>query len=451
MKKLLSLILVMALSVSLFAGCNETDTPATETTNEDNATEGTTNDTGETDVEETADPVEVVFAFAGGDPLIKQLTSERVQKFNSEQSQFIIKEQPSGSGTYLDFLKTQDAIGEFPDFLDSRDTQVWVDADKFAELPESVIPLVKNIPEYNGKKYALPISTNLPSVGMYYNKDIFDELGLEEPKTWAEFEALCDEISAAGIAPIVQGGKDIWHMGFLWSQFWIEKVFADNPNWIADKRAGTVSFTDPNVQEMITKYASMYEDGYFEKGWLSTADNQIVSFMMAEKAAMFFSGSWMITQVSEADPEFNLGWFPLPDEDGDLNLVYGDTLAGFALSKEASQDPGKVAAFEAFMNFWYEDENYVPYVETIVAAPSSASDPDVVYESELPNEFATALEEAEVTDLFWNNKWGDNMLPGGFRNFAYKAFQEMVGTGSSAMELGELLDKQWDVEISQTE
>jgi hypothetical protein len=34
-------------------------------------------------------------------------------------------------------------MGEFPDILDSRDTSVWVRADKLSELPASVLGLVK--------------------------------------------------------------------------------------------------------------------------------------------------------------------------------------------------------------------------------------------------------------------------------------------------------------------
>ncbi len=449
MKKVISLFLVFSLCTTMLIGCG-TKKDAVSTTEAAKTTEVAATTTEKADEVQplVTKPTEITFAYAGGDPLIKELTSARVQKFNAENENVTVIEMPSGSGAYLDFLKTQDAIGEFPDMLDSRDTNVWVDADKLAELPESVVALVADAPLFNGKNYVAPISNALPSIGIYYNKKIFTELGIEEPKTYAEFEALCEKIKASGVAPLVQGGKDVWHMGFLWSQFWNEKVFANNPTWLADKRAGKVSFTDANVQEMLTKYHSLYTNEYIDKGWLSTADNQIVSFLIAEKAAMFFSGSWMITQVMEADPSFELGWFPLPDESGNINLTYGPALAGYALSQEAAKDPNKVAVFEAFLKFWYDEDNYTEYLQKGASAPST--DLVVTYDNPLLAEFNVALENATFTDIAWNGKWGDEQLPGGFRNFAYKAFQETVGLGSNIMELGELLDKQWDVEIEQT-
>lgn len=449
MKKLLSVLLVLAMSVSMLAACGSSEEPAATTdSGSSETTKAATEET--TEAEMPAEVVEMTFVYAGGDPLVKELTSERVQAFNAAFPQYNISEIPSGSGGYLDFVKTQDAIGEFPDMLDSRDTTVWVEADKLAELPTSVVDMLNEPPMFDGKYYVAPISIALPSIGFYYNKAMFDELGLEEPTTRAEFIALCDAISASGTAPIVQGGKDIWHMGFLWGQTWVEEVFKTNPEWLLDKYAGEASFTDPEVLAMIDKLSSFYENGFIEKGWLSTADNQIVSYLLAEKAAMFFSGSWMINQVAEADPSFELGWFPLPDEDGSLNLIYAPTLAGFALSKEAATDPGKVALFEEFTKFFYAEENYGPYLAGVVQAPSIKEEIAIDYGSEFPTEFAEALANAAYTDSFWNGKWGDEMLPGGFRNYAYKAFQEKIANGSSALELGELLDKQWQIEVETT-
>lgn len=464
MKKIISLLLVLALSATMLIGCGEETQETGSSESTDKQVEDTKNESASTEDEEkvaekeeepmdsiVSGPTEITFVYAGGDPLVKEQISTIVQRFNESMEDITIIEEPSGSGAYLDFIKTKDAIGEFPDMLDSRDTQVWVEADKLAEIPDSVLELLANPPVFNGKNYVAPISLQLPSLGMYYNKKMFEELNLSEPKTYAEFEALCETIKESGVSPIVQGGKDVWHMGFLWSQFWLEGVLADNPDWSADRTAGNVSFTDDNVIAVFDKYTSLYDKGYIDEGFLSTADNQLTSFLIAEKAAMFFSGSWMINQIKDADPSFELGWFPLPDEDGNLSLLYGPRLQGFALSKKASEDPDKVAAFEAFMKFWYAEENYVPYLTAIVQAPATVAEYDVPYESEFPIEFSEALKASKSNDIFWNQKWGENLLPGGIRNFAYKAFQEKVALGQSSQELGETLDKQWDVEVAQTE
>ena len=37
--------------------------------------------------------------------------------------------------------------------------------------------------------------------GILYNKDVYAKLGLQVPKTWADFMANSDKIKAAGITP----------------------------------------------------------------------------------------------------------------------------------------------------------------------------------------------------------------------------------------------------------
>ncbi|MDC7234950.1 MAG: ABC transporter substrate-binding protein [Spirochaetales bacterium] len=396
-----------------------------------------------------AEKTTITFGYAGGDPLVKQLTNERVMKFMEENPQYNIIQMPSGSGAYLEFLKTKDAVGEFPDMLDSRDTAVWVRADKLAELPESVKSLVKEAPQLDGKYYIAPISIIPAAGGTYYNKALFDELGLKEPKTYDEFLSNLETIKNSGTAPIVVGGKDGWHMGFTWGHYWVNNVASKNPNWIADRYRGKVSFSDPDMKESFTQYAELWEKGYVEKGFLSTGDNQIASFLVTGKAAMFISGTWMIQQIMDADPEFEFGWAPIPDEDGTLKLMFGPKLQGWALSKEAAADPKKVEAFEAFMKFWYDPENYTEYLQKTNMFSAAAAQIDVKYESNILSEVNEAMNASVFNAGNWNTNWGENELPGSFRNFAYKAFQEFVSSDITVDEFTAKLDKEWEVEAAQ--
>jgi hypothetical protein len=48
------------------------------------------------------------------------------------------------------------------------------------------------------------------TIGAYYNKDIFSELGLEPPKTWEEFENVIVTLKDNGVTPFVTAGQDSW-------------------------------------------------------------------------------------------------------------------------------------------------------------------------------------------------------------------------------------------------
>ena len=51
----------------------------------------------------------------------------------------------------LDWLKTKDAVGEFPDLVEMRDTEVFLKAGKIAELPADLRDLFATSAEVGGK------------------------------------------------------------------------------------------------------------------------------------------------------------------------------------------------------------------------------------------------------------------------------------------------------------
>src|SRR4051812_24979798 len=57
--------------------------------------------------------------------------------------------------------------------------------------------------------YGVPQGTPFGG-GVLYNRDVYDQLGLQVPKTWADFISNSEKIKAAGIAPIVQTYQDTW-------------------------------------------------------------------------------------------------------------------------------------------------------------------------------------------------------------------------------------------------
>ena len=69
----------------------------------------------------------------------------------------------------------------------------------------------KKVQTVNGKIVSVPLGT-LRAGGIFYNKRIYRELGLEVPHTWADFMANCQKIKDSGIAaPIAQTySRDTW-------------------------------------------------------------------------------------------------------------------------------------------------------------------------------------------------------------------------------------------------
>ncbi|MBI2718349.1 MAG: carbohydrate ABC transporter substrate-binding protein [Rhizobiales bacterium] len=129
--------------------------------------------------------------------------------------------------------------------------------------------------------------------GFIYNKDIFKELGLSEPKTEEEFLATLDKIKANGkYVPLVLGTNDQWEaatMGFqnIGPNYWKGE---------AGRKAlidGTAKFTDaPYVDtfKALAKWAPYMGDGYKAQTY---PDSQ--NLFGLGKGAIYAAGSWDIS------------------------------------------------------------------------------------------------------------------------------------------------------------
>jgi raffinose/stachyose/melibiose transport system substrate-binding protein len=244
------------------------------------------------------------------------------------------------------------------------------------------------------------------------------------------------------MSPLVIGGQDIWHIGFWYSKIYTDDMLVENPDFIAQCYAGESKFNDPRMVRTFEDVASVFQ--YAQDGWASTPDAQITTFLVNDMSAMMFSGTHMFTQIYDASPEFSLGWFPVPDRAGKVNLVGGAGVGGFSLSAEAAKDPAKKEAFELFIKFFFGKENYKSFLETMSYLPTTV-DATAVEGTPVYQDVIAAVNSADYLSPMWNGLSGKNELPPDFRNFTYKSAVEVIqGTRTIESALEEM-QKAWDV------
>lgn len=436
---------LLALMVVLTAcGGNSTNsgnTPANTGSNNNGAqTEGNTEDS-------TAKPVTISIAYATGDPATKQAIETTIDAFTAANSHITIKNISETTGdSYLDWLKTKEAVGEFPDLVEMRDTKIFADAGKLGVLPEKLHSLFTFLPDYDGQYYNAPLTGNNPN-GIIYSKKAYADAGVTElPKTYDEFIEVQEKLLASGISPIVVGGKDLFHMGFWVNYFLISNVYNVDSDWNSKRTAQTASFTDANPSQAITDYKELFTK-YVDAGWLSTGDNQTASMLVTGKAAQLYSGPWMFGQISEADPSFEFGFYAIPSRDGSVIVNGLPTLAGWSLSADASKDPAKVAAITSFIEFFFDAAQYSPYLATVNGIPTTVA--EVSYETgEQMQEVLRLMSDSNVEKSMMINQWyGENAIPPQFRNWFYKLLQEIVVTDGDVTEYMKQADVEYDSNI----
>lgn len=432
-KRFISIGLCLALSAAMLTGCGGNGS----------SNEGAGGTAGGKISGIVSQPTEMTFIYADGDEGMKEAMSTIVEKFNDTYADMTIKVEPGNGGTYPEFIQTKDAVGEFPDMLEMRDPSTYFRAGKIAPLSDDIRELFESVEEFDGQAYTAPFSGNNVQ-GIMYNRKFFKENGINEaPKTYDEFIQVCKDVKAAGMTPLCVGGNDLWHMGFWFNKFYTDEVISENQNFIADMYTGKTHWSDDNAKAVFQDMIDLFE--YVDTGWASTPDAQLTTMLISNKTAMLFSGTHMFSQIAAADPEFDLGWFPVPDKKGKINLVGGSNPTGWALSAEAAKDENKQKMFDEWCRFFFNDENYKYFCEKLSSIPTLKENPDLDVSE--PMQLALdALDKADLKINMWNGQLGDNELPPEFRNYCYKVVTEVIQGTKTIDAATKELDKEWENE-----
>lgn len=169
----------------------------------------------------------------------------------------------------------------------------------------------------NGKVYGAPVGTVMGG-GILYNKDVYTKLGLQVPKTWAEFESNSDKIKAAGITAVIGSFKDTWTSQlFVLGDF--HNVASANPTFAADYTANKVKYaTDAAAVKGFEKTAEAKAKGWLNKSAGSTTFDQGMKLLASGKAAQYPLLTFPVGTLSKEDAA-KIGFFGIPGDDASKN------------------------------------------------------------------------------------------------------------------------------------
>lgn len=233
--------------------------------------------------------------------------------------------------------------------------------DAAAATRDDLQPLMDQYGSCPGRVSALPYSVMAASV--IYNTGIFDEQGLEVPRTWSELLAVCEQLEAAGVTPFYATFKDDWTVGQGWYDYsvggsldvleFFDGMAAEGVDVGPDSDVSfEKDFADPmdRMVELTSQYVNTDAPsrGYGD-GNLAFANGE---------AAMYLQGPWAFGEIAKTAPDLELGTFPLPmtDDPSDLAVRINMDLAAMIPEGSRHQD-----AARDFLEFLYQPENIEAY------------------------------------------------------------------------------------------
>ncbi len=214
-------------------------------------------------------------------------------------------------------------------------TELWEGSGMLQSYPAAF----HGLSQQDGKQFFVPIG--YPWSAIYYNRELFQELGLQPPQTWDEFLVVCEQLKDFGITPLSLSSNDP-SVAMFWFEYLNLRI-----NGAAFHRQllrGEISFEDSRVLAVLERWQMLFANGYFVE---RPADISNLESLMAlvrgdqgrvdgRKAAMLLTHSALLAELPPAFQE-ELDFFRFPILDPSIPVAEALVVYGYMIPKEAEQ------------------------------------------------------------------------------------------------------------------
>ena len=310
--------------------------------------------------------------FFSQKPEMQATLQEIVDDYNKSQDEVkVTLTSVPDAGTVL---KTRIANDEAPDVINiypqNADFKGWAADGQFVDLTDES-DILDNL--YDGaaeayavdsKIYNVPLTTNVS--GVYYNKDAFAELGIEVPKSLAEFQDIVKKIKDDGQTPFAEALGDSWTVNGFAQLAWIQSAGG------AQAANDYLRFSDKGAiaEDEVSKNVAAYLDLLAGNGQ-SNSDGALyadtVAVFAEGKALMMANGSWALTVIKQQEPDFEVGFFPMPGLTADAPVM---TVGAADMAVSISADSKNVDASKDFVKYLSSTEAMQKYYD-VDGSPTS--------------------------------------------------------------------------------
>ena len=372
MKRAISLLLTLAMAVTVFTGC------------------------GTQQASEGSDALElsVTTTFAGEDGNAGNYKAA-VEAFTAETGIVVNDSSAVSDETFKARIETDFQAGSEPDvlfFFNGADANSFIQEGKVVSIDE----IRETYPEYaanmnddliagslvDGVKYAVPVNGFWE--GLFVNTTVLEAAGVAVPGadyTWEQFIADCQKIKDAGYTPIAAALGNVPH-------YWWEFSIFNHTNPATHLEVPT-SITEGNGPAWVAgmnDIKDLFEKGFFPENTLSAKDDETFAMFTGDKAAFLIDGSWKVGGIAgacQADPndaatldtekldKFAVTYVPGQGERKATDLIGGLSM-GYYITRKAWDDEAKRDAAVKFVEYMTTDDMVAKFAQHTASALKTA-------------------------------------------------------------------------------
>ena len=445
MKKVLALLLVVAMVMASLAGCGggaaASSAPADTAAKTEDAAAKT--DDAAPAAEASGDVITVNWFAAMYSDGTEAFLRDAFDKFEAENPGIKVNMEIVGWDNIEERAVSLIGSNQAPDVMNGNGYSGYDDDGLLYAVEDIVSPeLIADImPDfYNNNKNADGVAMALPYLAsvrnLYYSKPIFEECGIEKaPATWAEVEEDCKiilekyngEVYPWGLdATMTEGETMTAYYGWNAGGYFVD----ENDKWDVANQG--------NI-DGLTFAKHLYDMGYTNANPCIELRDDMQKIFGEGKMAMLLTANFFPTLY----PDLDLGIAPLPVKNaGDTPVTIGvqDGVCFFNdLAKAEKDTPEKLEAIKKVTEYFYSPEVYVDYMEVEGMLPATLSGAQLLVERDANKQgYLDALSSARFYPTY-KPEWEETM--NAFCEVAQKVITDAATPEEALQTLQDSLEK----------
>ncbi|MFJ7727460.1 ABC transporter substrate-binding protein [Neobacillus sp. NPDC097160] len=265
---------------------------------------------------------------------------------------------------------------QYKDALEPLDSYI---KDRGEEYKKNFYETLWNYNSVDGKVFGLPVGYTTHVV--YYNKDLFDQKGIEYPKagwTWEDLQETAKKLTdkdkkITGFA--FPGKPDPYDFEmYLWS---------NGTSYVDSKGNLKGNLNSPKSIQTFEMFQNMLKDGI-----AITTEGSGDTEMKSGRVGMFINGAWYLSAFKEAGINYGVVELPAFGNNKSASII---SSSGIAMSKDSKH---KEAAFK-FMEFWTGEQANKERISFELPVLKSVVESEKLQEDPIKKVFYTMLEQSD--------------------------------------------------------
>ena len=190
--------------------------------------------------------------------------------------------------------------------------------------------------------------------GIFYNKDLFEQAGIEkEPETWQDFVDCAAKLKAIGVEPYLDDADNVHNLA---QDLYQCSVISQEPDADVQINEGKATFQEKYTEPLKLWYNDMIASGLYSQMALGLNSDQVIDMFANGEVAMMHGGPWNIATIEQKNPEMKYDIFGLSDNSGN-RVLPGAVNVGLSVSTTSEHKD----ACRAFIEYMARDENIVKW------------------------------------------------------------------------------------------